>query len=271
MYYYRFSIDDNIRFLQELAHMGSASLFDHPYLALLRSLHGEFGAKIHLNLFYQTEGFCLAQMPDYYRAQWMDSSNWLRLSFHSRAEEPPSPYAEADAQTLWRDCQQVQREIVRFAGCASLSPYTTLHYTAATREGVLALRECGIKGLVGLFGSGDDVERSYHLPLSVCRYLKAHSFFHDADTQLDFIRNDLILNLLSVEEIPALLEQKRQQAFMEIMIHEQYFYPDYAAYQPDFAEKIRCALSWLTAHGYQSCFLEDLPFLPLQTETGQPC
>ncbi len=266
MNYYRFSIDDNIRFLQDLTHMRCASLFDHPFLAMLQSLHDELGAKIHLNLFYQTDGFCLAQMPDCYRAQWEDAADWLRLSFHSRAEDPPSPYAVADAQTLRRDCQQVQQEIVRFAGRASLSPYTTVHYVAATREGVLALRECGVKGLVGLFGTGDAVERSYHLPLSACRYLKTHSFFHDADTQLDFIRNDLILNLFPLEEIPSLLEQKQQQTFMEIMIHEQYFYPDYAAYQPDYAEKVRCALSWLTAHGYQACFLEELPFLPLPPE-----
>ena len=41
------------------------------------------------------------------------------------------------------------------------------------------------------------------------------------------------------------------------MIHEQYFYPDYKNYQPDFEEKIDAAFGFLTENGYESIFFEE--------------
>ena len=41
------------------------------------------------------------------------------------------------------------------------------------------------------------------------------------------------------------------------MIHEQYFYPDYFAYQPDFTTKLETAFGFFRRHGYESRFLEE--------------
>ena len=43
-----------------------------------------------------------------------------------------------------------------------------------------------------------------------------------------------------------------------VMIHEQYFYGDYKAYQPDFEEKLTAVFSYLAENGYQSRFFEEL-------------
>ena len=258
MKHYRFSIDDNIRFFQDIAEKNYRSVFDNPFLGFLRSLHRGYGTKVHLNLFYEKEGFRLSQMPDRYRAEWEKASDWLKMSFHSLAEQPVDPYKHADAQTVRRDCELVHKEIIRFAGEKSLSPFTTIHYVHATREGCRALRQCGIKGLVGLFGVGSQVRRSYSLPMETCRYMKTHNFYKDEKTGLYYIRNDMILNNVDRRDIPELLSLKAQEDFLEIMIHEQYFYRDYPWYQPDFRDKVKRAVSWLTKHGYTSVFLEDI-------------
>jgi hypothetical protein len=41
------------------------------------------------------------------------------------------------------------------------------------------------------------------------------------------------------------------------MIHEQYFYPDYKRYQPDFEEKLEKTFEKLTDNGYESVFFEE--------------
>ncbi len=43
-----FTVDDNIRFLKELTRNRYNSIFDHPYLAMYKRLHEEFGLKIQL-------------------------------------------------------------------------------------------------------------------------------------------------------------------------------------------------------------------------------
>lgn len=46
--------------------------------------------------------------------------------------------------------------------------------------------------------------------------------------------------------------------FCQVMIHEQYFYPDYSAWQPDFARKVELPLALFQEIGLRSCFLEEI-------------
>ena len=41
------------------------------------------------------------------------------------------------------------------------------------------------------------------------------------------------------------------------MIHEQYFYEDYAQYQADFRKKLEQAFEFLIEKGFVSCFLRN--------------
>jgi hypothetical protein len=41
------------------------------------------------------------------------------------------------------------------------------------------------------------------------------------------------------------------------MIHEQYFYPSYFNYQPDFREKVMTAVKWAVDKGYKPAFLSE--------------
>ena len=253
---YRLSLDDNILLFRDLARARPASLFDNPYLRLLQTLHARYGTKIQLNIYYRDDdsGFTLAEMPDAYKAEWQQNADWLRLSFHAFANEPAHPYANAGYAQLLHDCTLVQNEIIRFAGAKTLSCSTTLHYCTARCEGCAALFDCGVRNLVGLFFDTP----CYHLPESVAAQLQTHAFVTDEATQLRFFANDLVLNNISLSEIEAALASRSTKPFLELMIHEQYFYSDYFAYQPDFADKLHTAVQWAAQHGFEPAFLEEL-------------
>lgn len=256
--YYRFSLDDNIEVFKDLAQNGYISLFDQKYLGFLKRLHERFSTKIQLNVYYEMAGFTLASMPDKYKAEWVANSDWLRLSFHARADLPQRPYASASYDELKQDCLQVHDEICRFAGKKTLDYYTTLHWVEATKEGCLALKDCGIKGLVGLFGTAEKVECSYSLPRLVCEHMLTNSFYFDQQTDLWYIRNDIVINNYSLEELAKALEKIGHQEFCEIMIHEQYYLPHSDFYQADFEQKVEAAVKWLTNQGYHPAFLDDI-------------
>ena len=69
---YRFSSDDNIRFLKELTEGDYKSIFDHPYLAIYKKAHDLYGAKAHINLFYE---FC-----EQGRAKFNEKHDYFNLS-----------------------------------------------------------------------------------------------------------------------------------------------------------------------------------------------
>ena len=238
-----FTIDDNIRFLKELTHGKYDSLFDHPYLAMLKRLHERFDLKIQLNLFYA------------YRSEWHASSDWLRLSFHSY-EENIAPYKGADYDTVRRDALAVRREILRFAGDSSMARTTTIHYCKTTDDGVRALRDSDINGLLGLYGSDDEPTTSYSINDERAELLR-----HGEILSIDGISHasiDLIINKLEIDEITSALSPLLSRESIRVMIHEQYFYEDYPRYQPDFEEKLALTFGTLRSHGYKSVFFEDI-------------
>jgi hypothetical protein len=47
---------------------------------------------------------------------------------------------------------------------------------------------------------------------------------------------------------------------MDLLMHEQYFYPFYKNYQPDFRKKVTTAVKWAFENGYKPAFLSDCIF-----------
>jgi sugar lactone lactonase YvrE len=261
---YRFSVDDNIRFLKDLAEHAAnyRSIFDNPYLGFWRTMHDKYGAKIHFNIYYQTQGFNLSQMPVKYREEWQQNAGWIRLTFHARANEPDRPYLEASAEEIREDYRLVTREIERFAGKELLSPFTTVHWGTTTLAGARALRAEGVRGLAGYFEARDELPTvCYYLPLERWRYLMGRDYWKDTREDLLFIRHDIVVNTVPLEKIVPHLERvaadPHQSEVLELMIHEQYFYPDYVAYEPDFRQRVERALQWVTQRGYKPVFYKD--------------
>jgi len=261
---YRFSVDDNIWFLRDIAQNAAKhqSIFDNPYLAFWRELHQKYGARIHFNIYWETEGFNLSQMPAKYREEWRRNADWIRLTFHARANDPARPYLESTAERIREDYRLVTREIARFAGREVLSPFTTVHWGTTTQAAARALRQEGVLGLAGYFEARDELPTvCYYLPLAQWTYLMGRDYWKDTREHLIFIRHDMVINSFRLEEIVPRLESlavdPHQSEVLELMIHEQYFYPRYVAYQPDFRQKVERAIEWATRRGYRPVFFEE--------------
>ena len=249
-----FTVDDNIRFLKELTEEKRGSIFDHPYLSAYRRLHEAHGVCVQLNLFYASEGFTLADMTDAYRAEFTANADWLKMSFHSY-EENVHPYREAPYETVFADCDAVQKEILRFAGEAVLAKTTTLHFCTATEGGVRAMRDTGAQGLLGLYGTEHAPRTSYQTTESDGDRIRAGETVTDGGVAFSGI--DIVLNCFSTEENLALLAPLFGRPLIKVMIHEQYFYPDYPYYQPNFEEKLNTVFTALRGEGYASTFFEN--------------
>jgi hypothetical protein len=262
---YRLSIDDNIWFLRDLHKQNPVSLFDNTYLAFLKNVHETYGTKIHLNLFYQTEGFDLSQLSDKYKPEWEANANWLRLSFHALGEFPDQPYINAGYDQVKADCTLVDEQIKRFAGKASMGPFTTIHWGEANKEGVRAVRDAGYKGLLGYFGMYNELPGvSYYLEGSKRERVEKRFVWKDDETDMVFVRTSIVIDREKIDTIVPLLDQYKTNnnipPYLDLLVHEQYYYPDYFNYQPDYREKIITAVQWAVDNGYEPAFLADCVF-----------
>lgn len=191
---YCFTVDDNLRCLQELSQGDYSSIFEYPYFAMYKRLHERFDLKVQLNLFYENPKFNLSEMSDRFKDEWKSNSDWLKMSFHSRLENF-QPYIESGYDEVYEDCRAVNSEIVRFAGEEALAKTTTIHYCYATQEGLNALKDNGVKGLLGLFGT----RVSYLRTPEQCDILRTGEVVRDGGISYAMI--DAVLNNLKKDEI----------------------------------------------------------------------
>ena len=250
-----FTVDDNIRFLKEITENAYNSIFEHPYLAMYKRLHEEFDLKVQLNLFYRTEDFDLSKMSLAYYSEWEENADWLKLSFHSDFENI-KPYEFSEYDEVYQDCKKVNEQIIRFASPYALAKTTTIHYCLTTAEGLKALAENNVLGLLGLFGDKEKPQTSYGLVENEAVRIREGEIVESG--AISFASIDIVLNCFSKQDILAKLEKLIDQNGIRVMIHEQYFYADYKNYQPDFEEKLTATFSFLKYCGYKSSHFEDL-------------
>ena len=279
---FRISLDDNILFLADLTKNKDVykSMFENPYLAVYKKAHDLYGAKVHINIYYEycdgtadrktfsspREYFNLTMMTDKYKPEWEANSDWLKLSFHARSNTPDRPYLTTSYGRIDNDLTLVHREILRFAGEKTLSSVTTLHWGASNETGVHALHNHGYMGLNGYFklDSKGDTLVSYFYPVDLVKHIDTRDFWVDNEEHIVYSKVDMVLNSYKLEQIVPNLEEiyarKHNAGFIELLIHEQYFYPDYVAYIPKYEEIVLTAAKWLKEHGYTGSHLSEVMF-----------
>lgn len=251
---YHFFIEDNIWFLRDLNRDRPESIFDHPYLAMLKRMHEKYGTKVQLDVFLATDGFELSEMTDTYKAQWQENCDWLRFGFHSRTEFPEYPYRDASYEEVYRDCTDAHREIIRFAGEECLSLYTSVHYADISKDGIRAMKDCGIKGIIDLFAFKGQDDLAYGVKFDDIK----EPFTYNDEAELYFYYNDMIINLYKLDEIEEFVGNIPSKPLTLVMIHEQYFFDFYPAYQPDYEQKLDKVFSLLTKRGCKPVFLNEV-------------
>lgn len=280
---YRISSDDNVIFLWDINKNKDVytSIFDNPYLAVYKKAHDLYGATVHLNLFYEFDKmddfsekrdyFNLSMMTDKFKDEWIENSHWLRLSFHAMSNHPDMPYKNTTFTEIEKDCEKVQNEIIRFAGRETLSDMTTVHWGECTIEGMRAIRSLGVKGAAGYFEFNPDGSTlvSYYYPDDLVAYVGERDFWVDTEEDIVYARIDLVLNCYKLEEIVPLLseiyENKTRSGFMEVMIHEEYFYKDYMNHIPEFEQIVLTAAKFLKEKDYEGRMMGAVMFEKLNT------
>ena len=274
---FRLSSDDNILFLQDITANKDKyeSIFDNPYLAMYKKAHDRFGAKVHLNLFYEyipypkhfsspRKYFNLSMMTDKFKSEFEENSDWLKLAFHAKGEFPDKPYKYATAEQIREDYEKIIREIVRFAGESVISNTTTVHWGEANREVVRELHSLGLRSLTGYFrrtAKGDPLV-SYYFEDEMLDHIGSRDFWYDKDEDMIFGQIDLVLNEKNYDDVmqalPSIVDNPRRGGFISLMIHEQYFHPDYRRHLPDFEARVLDACEYLHNCGYVGTHISEL-------------
>lgn len=273
---FRLSSDDNILCLQDITKNKDTytSIFDNAYLAVYKKAHDLYGAKVHLNLFYEfiptddfkehTEYFNLTMMTDKFKDEFEANSDWLKLAFHAKTEYPDEPYKNTTFEEITEDCIRVCREIIRFAGKKSINNTTTIHWGEVNREGVRALRALGFKALTGYltFNADGSPLVAYYLDKEQVKHADTRDFWYDKDEDMMFGRIDIVLNLndyeWTVNALRDIVAHPGRSGFVSMMIHEQYFHADYIGYLPDFEKRVLDACKYLYENGYKGTHVSDI-------------
>ncbi len=274
---YRLSSDDNILFLKDIHDHKDCytSIFDNPYLAMYREAHEQYGAKVQLNIHYETdeyqgfskarEYFNLTMMTDKFKEEWKKNADWLHLSFHARTVSPDKPYLHTTMGEISRDAKMVYDEVRRFAGEETLSAEnTTIHWGECTLDGMRGLRNLGLKEAYGYFNIKNDGSPSvsYFYPADLVAYLHGRDFWMDTEEDILYGKIDLVLNSYPLCEIVPRLDKIKANphngGFVDFMIHEQYFHEDYVNYIKEFKEIVFTACKWAHDNGYVGRFMKEL-------------
>ena len=99
-YFFSF-IDDAIWIFRDLTRQRPASLFDHPFFAIVKHAHERWGLKTQIYLIYRTDyyygmdEFDLSQVTEAYKPEFEAASSWLKLGFHSYQEFPDYPHVNS--------------------------------------------------------------------------------------------------------------------------------------------------------------------------------
>ncbi len=261
---YRVSIDDNSFFLRDLWQKRPADIFDNHYLAILKRLQHEFASKYTLNLFFSTpeKDFDLTMMPETWKKQFAENSDWLKMTWHSDNEFPDRPYQYATPEKVAADLDKIQAEVFRFAGESSFCPPTIVHWGEIQPSVLPTLYQRGVRALSGYFNRGEQrYEVSNGLDEVRCHYLNSHDALMDFESGIVFSHTDIVVNSTPLEQIVPTLSQylndPDHSEFMDILTHEQYFWPFYFNYLPDHEQRMAAAFRFLKDNDYEPVWMHE--------------
>ena len=169
------------------------------------------------------------------------------------------PVSKAGCQAL-ADCGVRLVGVTRgkrtdFDGDASVLPYGHAARLLQNRqpEAMLYTRESPDKAITSSLCSHNHLEEDLYV-----QCLCTENAVHDEASGLDFtaISGGPCLNLYSKQDIADKIDELKDKEFIGICVHEQYFYSDYYAYQPDFDEKVYTMAKKFKEHGF-TCVTAD--------------
>ena len=268
---YRFAVDDVIWCFENIWKNQDTytSIFDDPFLALYRDLHEQYGTPVHMHIYYENDdgSFNLSMFPDKYKEEFQANGNWLKFTFHSLKDKPDSPYKYATYEQVMRDGKLVEKEILRFAGPEVMSNITSQHWADSNRRATRAFRNLGFRCIDGYFQFDENGETyvSYYLNKEQTAHAATRDFWVDNTEDIIFVKDDIVINEVELKDIDSYMQaltDAPNHCFHYLLIHEQYFYPHYFNYEPDYRERIFAAVDWCHRNGYCPATLTSVALEP---------
>lgn len=275
---YAVRIDDNSFVFTDLIRQKYNSLFDHFYLKGLKELHEKYGSKFILKCFYENahdpEKSNLSQVPDIYRDEFEKNADWLHLAFHARAEFPDRPYQHCTTERLAKDYDTTTAELRRIAGDKCCTPPTNVHWAMLEPHNFSFMRSRGVKILTSsgfmanrivVDGRVENLEQGacdigFFYEQDVARHMLEKRCFYDPDHDLFLSRSFFCFNIDTPEEIEEKIkaeDAKSQTDIIESVGHEQYAYPFYAMFLPDYFKRLEASCRVPAELGYKPVFFQD--------------
>lgn len=268
---YRLGVDDVIWCFENIWRNQEAytSIFDDPFLALYRDLHAQYGTPVHMHIYYENDdgSFNLSMFPEKYKKEFQANGSWLKFTFHSRRDKPDSPYKFASYEQVMEEGRLVEKEILRFAGPEVLSSITSQHWADSNLHATRAFRNLGFRCIDGYFTFDENGEPavSYYLDKEQTTHAAQRDFWVDNREDIIFVKDDIVINEVELKDIAAYMKrltEAENHCFHYLLIHEQYFYPHYFAYEPDYRERIFAAVDFCHRNGYRPATLTSVALEP---------
>ena len=93
----------------------------------------------------------------------------------------------------------------------------------------------------------------------VKEYLGKLQMYVEPETGMRFNRFAcILLNATKLSDFDPILENLKKYEHTCLAMHEQYFYDDYFAYEPDFAEKVGYAWKKMLDAGFEPILMDEL-------------
>lgn len=266
---YRLGVDDVIRCLQNIyEHKDEyTSIFDDPFLKIYYELHEKYNTYVHMHIYYETDDkkFNLTMFPDKFKDEFRANGDWLKFTFHARADHPDSPYKFASYEQVMKEGRDVEREIMRFAGKEAMSNVTSQHWANSNLWATRAFRNLGFRCIDGYFLFDEDGNPyvSYYLNKEQTAHAASRDFWVDNKEDIIFVKDDIIINEVELDKIDDYMEEISSQennCFHYLLIHEQYFYEDYCDYEADYKERIFKSVDWCHRNGYRPVSISSIAF-----------
>lgn len=153
------SIDDVTKCFRYLSNHSNEvhTIFDEPFLGYLRYLHQRYHCRFTLYAYLQDGDFNLKDVPNKWKEEFVENSEWLKIGYHSVSRKP---VGGGNIDSFETDYTKFEKAVKKFAGDIVLAKYLRLDFFQAEQEWIDFLRERGIKVLL----SADDKRISYSLP-----------------------------------------------------------------------------------------------------------
>ena len=291
---YNFYIDDNIFLFTDLAKQRPKSAFDHFYLKRLREIHRRWGLRLTLNCFYHNahQEFTLAEMPDCYRQEFIEQSDWLKFSFHSYSEFPDRPYEEVELSQFCADYDLVRGHLQRICGEQSFIAPINVHWGALQPScaeefirrgspcctctmrpfisgGPSAAGRKGMKSDISQVQQSSDISQGesfgadyFHRP-EEDSYLLRERKYYNFELGCFIARGMICCNLVALADTAARVQNHfdlARETGNEVFgaaSHEQYSFPYYVNYLPDHMDRIELVARMLHEADCKAVFFSE--------------